>query len=260
MLDTLLIFLLTGVLAGFLAGLLGIGGGLVVVPVLFFIFSTDAATAEDAMHLALGSSLAFIVLNSGIAARTHARLGGVRWEEVKWLAPGLVSGSLLGAFVAGLLPTSALRLWFGVFLLLMAVWIFLQKKPALETRVPRFVSIVAGIPIGGLASLAGVGGGVMVVPWLMVRGFRPAQAVATSSFCTVIVAAIGSVGYAVFATEVPLAWTTGYIYWPAVLGIAMTALVFAPLGAKAAHRVNQKILRKGFAVLLLVVSVRLIMG
>ncbi len=258
--ETVIIFLLAGVIAGFLAGLLGIGGGLVVVPVLYFVFSNDPVTAGEAMHLALGSSLAFIVLNSGSAAWAHFRLDGVRWEEVAWLAPGLSVGGLLGAFVAGMLPTEALRLWFGVFLLAMATWIFLQRRPALESRVPRAVSAVAGIPIGTLASLAGVGGGVMVVPWLLMRGFRPAHAVATSSFCTVVVAFVGTIGYAVFANDVGLAWTTGYVYWPAVLGIAISALMFAPLGAKAAHRVNQRLLRRGFSLLLVIVGIRLMVG
>ncbi|MDX1455058.1 MAG: sulfite exporter TauE/SafE family protein [Gammaproteobacteria bacterium] len=252
-------FLLAGILAGFLAGLLGIGGGLIVVPLLYFVFSADAATASHAMHLALGSSLAFIVLNSGSAAVAHVRLGAVRWVEVRWLAPGLLAGSLGGAWLADQVSTDGLRIWFGSFLLAMAVYLFLQRLPEVEKAWPRAISLVVGLPIGGLASLAGVGGGVMVVPWLMARGIQPAKSVATSSVCTVLVASLGAFGYMLFAPDLSQAWTTGYVFWPAVLTIAATSMLMAPVGARAAHRINQQKLKKGFAGILAIVGLRLLL-
>ena len=252
-------FLLAGLLAGFLAGLLGIGGGLIVVPLLYFIFSADAQAAAHAMHLALGSSLAFIVLNSGSAAIAHARLGAVRWVEVRWLAPGLLAGSLGGAWLADQVSTDGLRIWFACFLLAMSIYLFLQRLPEFERSWPRAISLLVGLPIGGLASLAGVGGGVMVVPWLMARGIKPAHAVATSSVCTVLVAMLGAIGYILFAPSLPLSGTSGYVYWPAVLTIAATSMLLAPVGARAAHRVNQEKLKKGFALLLLLIGLRLLL-
>ncbi|MDX1442801.1 MAG: sulfite exporter TauE/SafE family protein [Gammaproteobacteria bacterium] len=252
------IFVLAGIVAGFLAGLLGIGGGLVVVPVMFFVLSSDPAAATYAMHVALGSSLAFIVINSGIAAIMHWRLGGLRWRELGWMAPGLVIGSLAGARLADEFPTAALQRWFGIFLLVMAAYLFLQRHPPLPKADRPWLSAIAGLPIGGVASLAGVGGGVMVVPWLLARGHRAAVAVATSSACTVIVAFVGSVGYMLFASETPLPYSTGYIYWPAVAAFAVTAIFTAPLGAKTAHRIDQSKLRRGFALLVLLVGLKLL--
>lgn len=257
MLTTLALFALAGLAAGLLAGLLGIGGGLVVVPVLYFHFGGDPVTAPYAMHLALGSSLAFIVINSGVAAWTHAKLDGVRWHEVALLAPGLSAGALAGAAIADYLPTVVLAKFFGSFLLVMAALMTFRR--AGEFRAPRnWMSAVIGGPMGVVASLAGVGGGVMVVPWLLARGHRAVHAVATSSVCTVIVAALGAAGYAAFADPLPLEGVTGYVHWYAVFGIAVTALVSAQLGARLAHRVDQKLLRRGFALLLVVVGARLL--
>lgn len=257
--STLLLFALAGLAAGFLAGLLGIGGGLIVVPLLYFHFSADPLTAPYAMHLALGSSLAFIVINSGSAVFAHMRLDGVRWEEAQRLAPGLAIGSVIGAALADQLPTVALARFFGVFMLAMAMLMFF-RSPREFSGGRHWHSTVIGVPMGIVAVLAGVGGGVMVVPWLFTRGFRAAQVIATSSVCTVVVAAVGAVGYMLFAEPVPLPGVIGYVHWHAVLGIAVTAFFTAQIGARLAHRVNQKLLRKGFAVLMVIVGVRLLLG
>lgn len=255
---TIAMFALTGAVAGLLAGLLGIGGGLVVVPVLYFHFSADPVTAPYAMHLALGSSLAFIVINSGIAAWTHARLDGVRWREVSWLAPGLALGGLAGAALADMLSTEALARFFGGFLLAMAVWMVFRSAAAGRTA-PQWLSAVIGLPMGTVAALAGVGGGVMVVPWLLARGHAAAHAVSTSSICTVVVAAVGVSGYILFGEPVPVDSVIGYVHAQAVLGIAITALLTAQVGARLAHRVDQKLLRRVFAGLLVVVGARLLL-
>lgn len=256
--ETLLLFIAAGLLAGFLAGLLGIGGGLVVVPVLFFYFGNQPELAPYAMHLALGSSLAFIVLNSGAAAWIHVRLEGVQWREARDLSPGLVAGGLVGAAVAGQLSTPVLARAFGIFLLAMAALILFGSRLLFPGGGRRWHSAAAGLPIGGIAALVGVGGGVMVVPWLLSRGYRAAQAVATSSICTIVVAVVGAAGYVLFADAVPLSYTTGYVHWPAVLGIAVTAFFTARLGARLAHHVDQRNLRKLFALLLVVVALRLL--
>lgn len=257
MISTLLLFAFAGLVAGFLAGLLGIGGGLVVVPLLYFWFSADPLAAPYAMHLALGSSLAFIVINSGVAAWTHMKLDGVRWPEVRLLAPGLAAGSVVGAALADLLPTGALARFFGVFMIAMAALMFFRKPRDFHGG-NRWYSGVIGVPMGVVAALAGVGGGVMVVPWLFSRGYRAAQVVATTSVCTIVVAVIGTLGYTVFADPVPLPGVIGYVHWHAVLGIAATAFFTAQIGARLAHRLDQQMLRKGFAALLVLVGLRLL--
>lgn len=257
MISTLLLFALAGLVAGFLAGLLGIGGGLVVVPLLFFWFSHDPLAAPYAMHLALGSSLAFIVINSGVAAWTHMKLDGVRWHEVRLLAPGLAIGSIVGAALADFLPTEALARFFGIFMIAMAALMFF-RKPRETQGGHHWYSGVIGVPMGIVASLAGVGGGVMVVPWLFSRGYRAAHVIATTSVCTIVVAIVGTLGYTVFADPVPLPGVIGYVHWHAVLGIAVTAFFTAQIGARLAHRVDQQMLRKGFAGLLVIVGLRLL--
>lgn len=258
MIETLPVFVVAGIAAGFLAGLLGIGGGLIVVPAMFFMLSRDPVHADYAMHVALGSSLAFIVINSSISAFMHYRIGGLRWREIGWLTPGLVIGSLLGAQLADLFTTLVLQRWFGGFLVVMAIYLFVQRRPPLPKTDRPWVSTIAGLPIGTIASLAGVGGGVMVVPWMLARGHRAVVAVATSSACTVIVAIVGALGYSLLASRTPLEWSTGYIYWPAVAAFSVTAIFTAPLGAKLAHRIDQSKLRRGFALLVAIVGIRLL--
>lgn len=257
---TIMLFAATGVFAGFMAGLLGIGGGLIVVPVLFFHFSLQTELAPYAMHLALGSSLMFIVLNSSVAAWTHHRLDGVQWREVGLLAPGLAAGGLLGAAIADKLPTVVLARGFGIFLLAMALLIVLGSRLQFSGGGRNWHSRAVGVPMGVLASLVGVGGGVMVVPWLLSRGARAAEAVASSSICTVVVAMLGAVGYMTFSDAVPLPGSTGYVHWPAVFGIAVTAFVTARFGARLAHRIDQRNLRRIFALVLVVVGVRLLLA
>ncbi len=260
MILTVTLFLLTGIIGGFLAGLLGIGGGLVVVPALYFYFGLDPATAPYAMHLALGSSLAFVVINSGFAAFTHARMDGVLWHEVRALAPGLAAGSLLGAALADSLATESLARGFGVFMLAMAALTVFGARLQFRGGGRKWHSLVAGLPMGTVASLVGVGGGVMVVPWLLARGARAASAVASSSMCTVIVAVLGTIGYMLFAESLPVKGAVGHVHWPAVLAIAATAFPTAQIGARLAHRVPQVALRRGFAVLLVLVGLNLIFG
>ncbi|HEX6928805.1 MAG TPA: sulfite exporter TauE/SafE family protein [Gammaproteobacteria bacterium] len=259
MIETVLLFAAAGLAAGFLAGLLGIGGGLVVVPLLYFHFSADPVAAPYAMHLALGSSLAFIVINSGAAAWTHMKLDGVHWREVRLLAPGLAIGSIAGAALADQLPTPVLARFFGVFMLAMAALMFFRTPRNFHPG-NHWHSAIIGLPVGIVAALAGVGGGVMVVPWLFSRGYRAAHVIATTSVCTVVVALVGTLGYTLFAEPVPLPGAFGYVHWPAVFGIAVTAFFMAQVGARLAHRVDQKMLRKGFAALLVVVGLRLLLA
>lgn len=256
----IVIFAMTGLVAGFLAGLLGIGGGLIMVPILYYVFSAQPDTAPHAMHLALASSLAFIVLNSGAAAWMHHRLGGVRWREVLLIAPGLAFGGLAGAALAGQLGSDILRGWFASFLIVMALYLLLHRARVEAKRIPEMFSAIIGLPIGMVAALAGVGGGVMVVPWMIFRGHATAIAIAISSICTVLVALLGAIGYMWFANAPEFAHATGYVYWPAVFATAITSMLVAPYGAKVAHRVDQQSLKKGFAILILLVGVKLLFG
>lgn len=248
-----LLYLLAGALAGLLAGLLGIGGGLIVVPALAVLFVWQGIAPELAMHLAVGSSLAVIALTATSSIFAHHRRGAVRWGIFWRLAPGMVAGGFAATLVAHLLPGSALRFAFGCFTLLMAIQIGLGIYPLRPAAVPRAPVLAAGGLLTGLISvLVGVGGGLLTVPFLLWCGLLTRQAVATSAACTLPVSLAGALGFTMAgsaAAGLP-EWSTGYVYWPAVLGVAVLSMLAAPVGAHFAHRLPQRTLRRLFALLL----------
>ncbi len=256
----LLIYLLLGALAGLVAGLLGVGGGLVVVPVLVWLFIAQGMAAEVVMQLALGTSLATIVVTSLASAWAHHRKGAVLWPLVVRLAPGLLLGALLGAWLARALGGDWLQGLFGLFVMLVALYLFWGRAVpmaggAQRPSVPE-LGVVGGA-IGLLSSLLGIGGGTLTVPYLSGRGVVIQRAVAVSAACGLPIALGGSAGYLLSgwqAAQLP-AMSSGYLYWPAFFGIASTSLLFAPLGANIAHRLPVRVLRRLFALLLFGVGV-----
>lgn len=260
LLAMLLIFPAIGAVSGLLAGLFGIGGGLVIVPALNAVFAAGlVAMPPDArMHVAIGSSLAVIVFTAFTSARAHHGYGAVLWPAVRGLVPGVVVGALLGAALADMLATRALEVVFGVFAAMMAVQIGLAPRvePAGEGRLPRLPGFLgAGTVIGAVSALGGIGGGVMTVPYLAWHAVPLRTAVGTAAACTLPVALSGAVGYAVAGWGAALpAGASGYLYWPAIAMIAAAAMLTAPLGARLAHRLPVRQLRRLFAVLLLLVA------
>jgi len=266
LLAMLLIFPAIGACSGLLAGLFGIGGGLVIVPALnaVFVAGLVAMPADARMHVAIGSSLAVIVFTAFSSARAHHGYGAVLWPAVRGLAPGVVAGALLGAALADMLATRALEVVFGVFAAAMAVQIGLAPRvePADEGRLPRLPGFLgAGTVIGAVSALGGIGGGVMTVPYLAWHAVPLRTAVGTAAACTLPVALAGAVGYAAAGWGAALpAGASGYLYWPAIAMIAVAAMLTAPLGARLAHRLPVRQLRRLFAVLLLLVAADMLMN
>jgi uncharacterized protein len=262
----LLIFPAIGALSGLLAGLFGIGGGLVIVPALNAVFAAGlVAMAPDArMHVAIGSSLAVIVFTALSSLRAHHGYGAVLWPAVRGLAPGIVAGALLGAWLADALATRSLEVVFGVFATLMAVQIGVAPKvePEAHGPLPRFPGYLgAGTVIGSVSALVGIGGGIMTVPFLAWHSVPLRIAVGTAAACTLPVALAGALGYALAGQGTPIpGWSTGYLYWPAIGVIALVSMLTAPLGARLAQRLPVRQLRRLFAVLLLVVAVDMFIG
>jgi hypothetical protein len=256
-------YLAAGMTVGLASGLFGIGGGVIVVPVLLIIFAAQGMSADVAMHLAVGSSLATIVVTGLSSARAHWRLGNIVMQALPWLAGGLVVGALAGAQIAAALPGDVLRIVFGVFLLAMAVKLLFFGQPRSRHGVPA-PPVVAGVGavIGTLSSLVGIGGGTLVVPFLAWTGVAMRQAVGTSAAAGVCIAIAGTLGFILAGTgdEKLPAWSTGYIYWPAVAGITVTSVFMAPLGARLASRLPAVWLRRAFALFLVAVGVRLLVG
>lgn len=255
-----LLFPLLGVVAGILAGLLGIGGGLVLVAALAWLLPLFGVPQDAAMHAALASSLASIVLTAASSARAHARRGSVLWPTVAWMVPGLLLGAWLGSGLAVALDDGMLR-WIVAVYCLVAAWQIgfgRTRAPAdgSEAEVPRgWPMSVAGGGIGALSAVVGIGGGSMTVPLLVWRGVKPVRAVGTSSACGVAIGLSSALGYAMHAPAGALpAHAIGYVYLPAAIGVALASVLSAPWGTRLAHRLSGEALRKVFALFLLLVG------
>lgn len=256
-----LAYLGLGAVVGVLAGLLGIGGGLVIVPALFFLFSAQGFSEQIVMHLAVGSSLATVVFTALASSYAHHTRGAVLWPGVRMLAPGIVLGALGGAAVADSLPTPALRLAFAAFELLVAGQLAFGVRAAPQRGLPNWAGMTgAGTMIGALSAVLGIGGGTLTVPFLVWCNVGMRAAVATSAACGLPIALAGSLGFATAGwdnSKLPL-WASGYVYWPAVLGIAATSVPCAPWGARLAHALPVQTLKRLFAILLAFIGVRML--
>ena len=260
---TLTIYMLAGVFVGLGSGLFGIGGGMIAVPVLLPIFAAQGMDPDVAMHLAIGSSMSTIVVTGMSSARAHHRLGNIHWDALPWLGLGLGGGALSGAQIAGLLGGDELRVVFGACALLLAVRMFFggQPRPA-AILPPRLLVVTVGFAIGAVSSLVGIGGGAFLVPFLAWMGLQMREAVGTSAAGGVCIAAAGSLGFILAGTGdehlPPL--STGYVYWPAVGGITLASVFLAPVGAKLASRLSPLMLRRAFAIFLIVLGLRLLLS
>lgn len=261
--ENLPLYLLVGAFVGLIAGLLGVGGGLIIVPVLVFVFQGQGVAPGVIVHLAIGTSLATIAVTSISAMRAHHRHGAVRWELFRRLTPGIIAGALLGAVIADSLPTRAMRLWFGIFELLVAAQIGFNLTVAPRGHLPGTLGTrIAGGIIGAVSAALGIGGGTLTTPFLVWCNVSLRQAVATSSACGLPIAVAGAAGFIATGWNEPglPAWSSGYVYWPAFAGIVLSSLLFAPLGARLTHTLPVSVLRRFFAVFLAVLGIRMLIG
>jgi uncharacterized membrane protein YfcA len=260
--DALIAYLVLGALAGTLAGLLGIGGGLVIVPVLAWTFLADGFPGDLSMQAAVGTSLATIVVTSISSVLAHHRHGAVLWPVFAILAPGVLAGALLGALAAHVMASDALRILFGIFELSVAVQMGLGLRPAPHRELPgRMLMAAVGTVIGLISALVGIGGGTMTVPYLVWSNIPVRNAVATSAAVGLPIAIAGATGFVVtgLGSAMP-AGSIGYVYLPAFAGIIVTSALFAPVGARLAHRLPTQVLKRVFAVFLAVVGVKMVVG
>jgi hypothetical protein len=256
MLTALLIYLAIGTVAGLLAGLLGVGGGLIIVPSLLYAFRSMGYSGEIVLHLALGTSLAAIVFNAIASVRAHHRRDAVRWQEVSRLAQGLLLGTLAGSVVAKWMETDWLQLFFGFF----AISVGLQMLTMGRCSVPAArIQTIVGAVIGFISALVGIGGGSLTVPYLNACRYNIREAVATSSACGLPIALAGSLGYLLAGwgdARLP-AHTMGFIHLPALLIIALFGMIFAPVGAHFAHLLPTSSLKRIFGLLLLLLGLHM---
>jgi uncharacterized protein len=262
-LSILLIYIAVGVIAGILAGLLGIGGGLVIVPMLVYCFTLQRIDQIHLMHLALGTSMASIVFTSVSSFIAHHRKSAVEWSVVRRIAGGIVVGTFAGAWLASRLSTGFLKGFFVLFLYYVAIQLILDRKPPASRDLPGLAGMFsAGGLIGMISSLVGIGGGSLSVPFMMWCNLPVHTAIGTASAIGFPIAVAGTLGYLASGFKQPSlpAFSVGFVYLPALFGIVMASVVTAPLGAKLAHSLPVPKLKKIFALLLLVVATKMAWG
>jgi uncharacterized membrane protein YfcA len=243
-----------GICTGFLAGLLGIGGGMIMVPFLTILLSNKGVDADLAVKMAIATSMATIIFTSISSVRAHHKRGAVRWDLVKGLAPGIVLGSAIASVgVFAMLKGASLAIFFGLFVGFSATQMFLDKKPAPTRQMPGFGGqLAAGGVIGFLSGLVGAGGGFISVPFMAWCNIAIHNAVATSAALGFPIAVANVAGYVVSGLKVENlpSGAFGYIWVPALVVIAASSFFMAPLGAKAAHSLPVKKLKRIFASIL----------
>lgn len=252
-----LIYVATGVLVGFFAGLLGIGGGAVMVPILSLAFAAQGMSADHVIHMALATSMATIIPGGMASAWTHHRHRAVNWPVVKHVLPGILLGTFSGAVIAHFSSTAFLKTFFVGFICLLAVQLLFDLKPKGRHALPgAAVLFMVGAAIGLISSFAGIGGAIMSIAFLTWCNIRLHEAIGTAAAIGVPLAIAGTAGFiATGLTDATLPrGSLGYVYLPAFAGIALSSFLVAPLGAKLAHRLPVAVLRRVFVVFLLVLA------
>ena len=243
-----------GSLTGFLAGLFGIGGGMIMVPFLTLLLTAHRLPVEHVVHMAIATSLATILFTSISSVRAHHQRGAVMWPVARVLAPGILVGALLGAQLAAALPTAGLAVLFALFVGFSATQMLLNRKPKPTRELPgRAGMFGVGNVIGLLSSLVGAGGAFVSVPFMVWCNVTMHRAVATSSALGFPIAAAGTLGYVIAGWRElgPPDWQfAGFIYLPALALISAMSVLTAPLGAKVAHAIDVARLKRWFALLL----------
>ena len=242
-----ILYLLMGLFVGFFAGMLGVGGGLILVTLMVFLFSLQGFPADRVVHIALGTSLTSIVFTSISSLRAHHRHGAVRWDIVKMATPGLVAGTLLGAFVADRMASKYLAIFFVALVYYSAVQMFADMRPKPTRTLPGLAGMsMAAIITGIVSSLVGAGGVLLSIPLMNM-----------SNVTTAIAGAAGYIYNGLGQDHLP-PLTLGYVYVPALVGIVIGTFVTVPAGAKAAHTMPVPRLKKIFAVLLFLMATKML--
>lgn len=257
----LLTYPLVGLFTGFIAGLFGVGGGLTLVPILFMLYATQGFPVDQLMHLALGTSMATIVLTSISSMRAHHGHGAVRWDIVRTMAPGLVLGTFGGSMIASVVPTRPLVMMFVGIVYYAGLQMVLDFKPKPHRQLPGPLGRFAvGGAIGVVSSLVAAGGGFLSIPFMLFCNVVIHHAVGTSAALGFPIALAGMIGYVVsgWSTTGLPAGSLGYVYLPAVIGIVATSMLVAPMGARLAHSLPVKKLKRLFGIFLAILATKML--
>lgn len=261
---TFIVFYLgLGIAAGMLGGMLGVGGGIVVVPALLWIFKQQGVQSDVLTHLAIGTSLAAIVFTSLSAIRAQQQRGAIDWAVVRLLAPASVIGALAGGYMAGFIPAVTLKTIFSVFLIIVSIQLLANWRPAPHWTLPGTKGLWGvGVGIGSLSAMMGIGGGTIAVPFLHACNVDMKRAIAISSTLGFPIAVFGATGFVLSGwhhTGLP-AWSFGYVDLPALFAVGAISMLVAPFGVRLAHHFPVARLKRIFGIILLLVALKMLFG
>jgi hypothetical protein len=254
-----LLYCLVGICSGLIAGLFGIGGGIVIVPVLILTLTLADVPESILTQMAIATSLSVIIINSLASIYTHQRHKAIRWVMLRPVMVGTLLGVIVGVQSALYMSSDVLKLVFGVFLLFVAMMIVFRPTPKPVDSSPGWVnSTFAGTAIGWVSAMLGIGGGTLSVPYFIARKLPMNNAVALGAACGLPISIMATAAYIYEGWHMDISYSLGYVYLPALVGIAITSIPSAAYGAGLAHRVNPRHLRIGFASVLCLVGLTFI--
>jgi uncharacterized membrane protein YfcA len=252
-----------GAAVGFFAGLLGIGGGAIMVPLLVMLFEAQGLPKDQILHLAVGSGMASILFTSVSSVRAHLARGSIRWDLAWRITPGILVGGLLGSVIASVIPRGLFAALFTGVVYIAATNILLGRTPSASRQVPGFIGMfIAGLVISSVSAFAAIGGAFMTIPFLMYCNVPMLQAIGTAALVGFPIALSGSIGF------IATGWSVsglpdphlGYVYFPALAGLVISSVLLAPVGAKVAHSLPTKRLKQIFAVVLFLFATRMLIS
>jgi uncharacterized membrane protein YfcA len=261
--EFMLLYLIAGSIAGFLAGLLGIGGGVIIVPILMFIFTAQHFPADHIIHIAIGTSFASIMFTAISSLREHHAHGAVNWNIVKHITPGILIGTLAGTFLVAQLSASMLKGIFIVFVFYVATQLLLNFNAKPMRKLPGSLGMfTAGGIIGIVSSFIGIGGGALSVPFMTWSNIKMHNAIGTSAAIGFPIAVAGTFGYVINGLKIDNLpeWSLGFVHLPSLAGLVVATIFTAPLGARAAHKMPVPMLKKIFAGFLYVIGFKLLLN
>jgi len=262
-LDTVIIFLILGAVVGFFAGLLGIGGGGIMVPVLTAYFLYKNVPVDYVVHLALGTSMASIIVTSASSLYAHQQHQGILWHVVKVMVPGVLLGTFAATYLATHISSHALAIFFAIFMAYVSLQMFLNIQPKSSRAIPGKAALVStGAGIGAVSAIVAIGGGSLTVPFLTWHNVNIKKAIGTSAAIGFPIAIAGTLGYLIngWSSSFKQDYLFGFIYLPAVLLISLVSYFTAPLGAKLAHKLPVPVLKKVFSLFLLVLGIKMLLS
>jgi len=261
--EWVLSFLLLGSLVGFVAGLLGVGGGGIMVPILTIIFLQQGVDPDSVMHLALGTSMAAIIFTSISSLRAHQSHGTINWNIVKLMSLGVIFGTFIATFLAAQLSSLYLAIFFTLFMAYVAIKLLIKNQiDSKNCQISNKNLLFSASGIGAISALVSIGGGSLTVPYLASKGINVKKAIGTSAAIGLPISITGTLGYLINGWDSNLGYeyTLGFIYLPAVLLISITSFFTAPYGAKLAQHLPVSILKKVFACLLILLSFKMLLS